>query len=324
MLHDTATEDFPLAHVPMNFLCGDIDAQFRAFLQSKQEQHAALSAESTMSADSQPAAPAKPSELVEGRAPPTATTSTGQVAESGGPASICQGFFSKRRSGPMPAGWECKRTPEGLAYFVDHNTRTTHWEPPLQRGGGPVSISIYQPSTKSIKQEHEEMLALYHEAQAAGYVVDPAGGSAVVAVVSATAPPTSLVPPPGPPAAAPPLRARPCRGVSGPPLAPPGAPDASTQRSFSTLGLAEDAAPVRDLGLKSLSALSSAAGVKLEGKKCSLQTMDASAATEQQSTRSSERRYSVEGQQALPEDSCADLDYDSETTSGTEGEDEDE
>jgi len=38
--------------------------------------------------------------------------------------------------------------------------------------------SIYQPSTKSIKQEHEEMLALYHEAQAAGYVVDPAGGSA--------------------------------------------------------------------------------------------------------------------------------------------------
>ena len=53
--------------------------------------------------------------------------------------------------------------------------------------------SIYQPSTKSIKQEHEEMLALYHEAQAAGYVVDPAGGSAVVAVVSATAPPTSLV-----------------------------------------------------------------------------------------------------------------------------------
>jgi hypothetical protein len=193
MLHDTATEDFPLAHVPMNFLCGDIDAQFRAFLQSKQEQHAALSAESTMSADSQPAAPAKPSELVEGRAPPAATTSTGQVAESGGPASICQGFFSKRRSGPMPAGWECKRTPEGLAYFVDHNTRTTHWEPPLQRGGGPVSISIYQPSTKSIKQEHEEMLALYHEAQAAGYVVDPAGGSAVVAVVSATAPPTSLV-----------------------------------------------------------------------------------------------------------------------------------
>jgi hypothetical protein len=184
--------------------------------------------------------------------------------------------------------------------------------------------SIYQPSTKSIKQEHEEMLALYHEAQAAGYVVDPAGGSAVVAVVSATAPPTSLVPPPGPPAAAPPLRARPCRGVSGPPLAPPGAPDASTQRSYSTLGLAEDAAPVRDLGLKSLSALSSAAGVKLEGKKCSLQTMDASAATEQQSTRSSERRYSVEGQQALPEDSCADLDYDSETTSGTEGEDEDE
>jgi hypothetical protein len=38
------------------------------------------------------------------------------------------------------------------------------------------------------------MLALYREAKAAGYVVDPAGGSAIV---SATAPPTSLVLPSG-------------------------------------------------------------------------------------------------------------------------------
>ena len=203
MLHDTATvDDRPLAHVPMNFLCGDIDAQFRAFLKSKQEEHAALSAESTLSEQ-----PAAPSELVGARAPPAATTSMGQVAESGLPASICHGFFSKRRSGPtqptvctesqpaMPAGWECKRTPEGLAYFVDHNTRTTHWEPPLQRGGGPDSISIYQPTTEwTVKQEHEKMLALYREAKAAGYVVDPAGGSAIV---SATAPPTSLVLPSG-------------------------------------------------------------------------------------------------------------------------------
>ena len=113
----------------------------------------------------------------------------------------------------------------------------------------------------------------------------------------------------GTPAAAPP-RARPCRGVSGPPLAPPGAPDASTQRSFSTLRLEEDAAQGRDLALQSLSALNSAAGVKLklEGKKCSIQTVDASAATEQQVARSSERRSSVEGQEALPEASCPDLD----------------
>jgi hypothetical protein len=205
MLHDTATvDDRPLAHVPMNFLCGDIDAQFRTFLKSKQEEHAALSSESTMSAQ-----PAAPSKLVGVRAPPAATTSMGQVAERGVPASSCHGFFSKRRSGPtqptectesqpaaaMPAGWECKRTPEGLAYFVDHNTRTTHWEPPLQRGGGPDSISIYQPTTElTVKQEHEEMLALYREAKAAGYLVDPAGDSAIV---SATAPTTSLVLPSG-------------------------------------------------------------------------------------------------------------------------------
>ena len=105
-------------------------------------------------------------------------------------------------------------------------------------------------------------------------------------------------------------------------------PDASTyepQPSFSTLGLAEDAAPGLDLAIMSLSALSSAAGVKLEEKisgKCCVQALDASAATEQQGVRSSERLYSVEGQEALPEAPL--LGYASETTSGTEGkEDED-
>ena len=27
----------------------------------------------------------------------------------------------------LPAGWEMRKTKEGVSYYVDHNTRTTHW-----------------------------------------------------------------------------------------------------------------------------------------------------------------------------------------------------
>ncbi|KAN0066446.1 hypothetical protein ACQY0O_000540 [Thecaphora frezii] len=36
-------------------------------------------------------------------------------------------------SGPLPAGWEQRNTPEGRAYFVDHNTRTTTWVDPRRQ-----------------------------------------------------------------------------------------------------------------------------------------------------------------------------------------------
>ncbi|KAJ8606904.1 hypothetical protein CTAYLR_008934 [Chrysophaeum taylorii] len=31
---------------------------------------------------------------------------------------------------PLPPGWEQKVAPDGRAYYVDHNTKTTHWERP--------------------------------------------------------------------------------------------------------------------------------------------------------------------------------------------------
>jgi len=31
---------------------------------------------------------------------------------------------------PLPAGWEMRRTLEGKVYYVDHNTKTTHWNLP--------------------------------------------------------------------------------------------------------------------------------------------------------------------------------------------------
>ncbi|EME84210.1 uncharacterized protein MYCFIDRAFT_163044 [Pseudocercospora fijiensis CIRAD86] len=36
-------------------------------------------------------------------------------------------------SGELPAGWEQRHTPEGRAYFVDHNTRTTTWVDPRRQ-----------------------------------------------------------------------------------------------------------------------------------------------------------------------------------------------
>ncbi|KZT60478.1 HECT-domain-containing protein [Calocera cornea HHB12733] len=36
-------------------------------------------------------------------------------------------------SGPLPAGWEERHTPEGRPYYVDHNTRTTTWVDPRRQ-----------------------------------------------------------------------------------------------------------------------------------------------------------------------------------------------
>ena len=57
-------------------------------------------------------------------------------------------------SGPLPAGWEQRFTPEGRPYFVDHNTRTTTWVDPRRQqllrviapGQGNLSV---QPQTVS-------------------------------------------------------------------------------------------------------------------------------------------------------------------------------
>ncbi|GAA5884202.1 hypothetical protein JCM16303_002404 [Sporobolomyces ruberrimus] len=57
-------------------------------------------------------------------ATPAAAGATGAQAASG---TTTQG------SGPLPAGWEQRFTPEGRPYFVDHNTRTTTWVDPRRQ-----------------------------------------------------------------------------------------------------------------------------------------------------------------------------------------------
>ena len=36
--------------------------------------------------------------------------------------------------GPLPAGWERRRQPEGRIYYVNHKNRTTQWEDPRTQG----------------------------------------------------------------------------------------------------------------------------------------------------------------------------------------------
>lgn len=38
--------------------------------------------------------------------------------------------FSKVEQQNLPAGWEAKKDHNGRVFYVDHNTRTTHWKPP--------------------------------------------------------------------------------------------------------------------------------------------------------------------------------------------------
>jgi E3 ubiquitin-protein ligase NEDD4 len=54
-------------------------------------------------------------------------------------------------SGELPAGWEQRHTPEGRAYFVDHNTRTTTWVDPRRQ----QYIRMYggQNQTNTIQQQ---------------------------------------------------------------------------------------------------------------------------------------------------------------------------
>ena len=41
---------------------------------------------------------------------------------------------------PVPAGWECKSTPDGREYYIDHNTQTTSWTHPLTNVTSPVAV----------------------------------------------------------------------------------------------------------------------------------------------------------------------------------------
>lgn len=71
--------------------------------------------------------------------PPPAASAPSQPVQqptAGTPANAVQMMATGATTagtGELPPGWEQRHTPEGRAYFVDHNTRTTTWVDPRRQ-----------------------------------------------------------------------------------------------------------------------------------------------------------------------------------------------
>ncbi|WPH00921.1 HECT-domain-containing protein [Acrodontium crateriforme] len=87
---------------------------------------------------------------------PSQTQNPGNAAASANAAQMVATGATTAGTGELPAGWEQRHTPEGRAYFVDHNTRTTTWVDPRRQqyirmygqnatGGGNNSTIQQQP-----------------------------------------------------------------------------------------------------------------------------------------------------------------------------------
>ncbi|PWN54239.1 putative ubiquitin-protein ligase [Violaceomyces palustris] len=62
-----------------------------------------------------------------------AGTSGSSAALASANAALPASSTTSAGTGPLPAGWEQRNTPEGRPYFVDHNTRTTTWVDPRRQ-----------------------------------------------------------------------------------------------------------------------------------------------------------------------------------------------
>ena len=50
-----------------------------------------------------------------------------------------------RFSFAVPPGWEQKLAPDGRLYYIDHNTRQTHWNPPAPYVSNPAAPPPFAP-----------------------------------------------------------------------------------------------------------------------------------------------------------------------------------
>lgn len=64
---------------------------------------------------------------------PPAITAPAAASSNPNAASMMAMGATTSGTGELPAGWEQRHTPEGRAYFVDHNTRTTTWVDPRRQ-----------------------------------------------------------------------------------------------------------------------------------------------------------------------------------------------
>lgn len=53
-------------------------------------------------------------------------------------------FLEASEELPLPPGWSVDYTLRGRKYYIDHNTKTTHWSHPLEREGLPTGWQCIQ------------------------------------------------------------------------------------------------------------------------------------------------------------------------------------
>ena len=78
----------------------------------------------------------------------TANTAAGALAASTNSTTV--------GAGPLPPGWEERYTPEGRAYYVDHNTRTTTWVDPRRQ----TVIRVMGPNGQNTSLQPQTMAQL--------------------------------------------------------------------------------------------------------------------------------------------------------------------
>merc|ERR1711915_963607 len=73
---------------------------------------------------------------------------------------------------PLPPGWSVGWTMRGRKYFIDHNSKTTHWSHPLETEGLPAGwekvespeFGVYYLNhiTRQVQYDHPSVPIYYH------------------------------------------------------------------------------------------------------------------------------------------------------------------
>lgn len=103
--------------------------------------------------------------LVSAPSSSAAPTPTSASSSSAAPAASSSTTSPTVLTGPLPAGWEQRFTPEGRPYFVDHNTRTTTWLDPRRvqqqnRGNYGQQLTQGQAATQLAIAQQQSIAAL--------------------------------------------------------------------------------------------------------------------------------------------------------------------
>lgn len=79
---------------------------------------------------------------------------------------------------PLPPGWSVGWTMRGRKYFIDHNTKTTHWSHPLETEGLPAGWEkVDSPEFGVYYRNHITRQVQYEHPSVPGYVAGPSQGS---------------------------------------------------------------------------------------------------------------------------------------------------